>query len=106
MAAFEHARGNGPDRPDRLHWGLEPGNVAEGTPGEVAVPGSRYSTFETPGGAPQPASRRGYDLRARRSSTSSRVGTPAIAPAFVQLTAAAAFANQSWRSNDHPLTMP
>jgi len=105
MAAFEHARGNGPDRPDRLHWGLEPGIVAEGTPGGVAMPGSSYSTFESSGGA-RPPRRRGYDRRARRSSTSSSVGTPAIAPAFVQLTAAAAFANQSWRSNDHPLTMP
>ncbi len=46
------------------------------------------------------------DLRASRSSTSASVGTPPMAPAFVQLTAAAAFANQSWRSSGHPETMP
>ena len=85
--------------------------------------GTDYLTLEIPGRARPdcaafrralllPRLRRGelagsaQDLRASRSSTSASVGTPPIAPALVQLTAAAAFANQSWRSNDHPLTMP
>jgi len=107
MAAFELARHDRPAGPGRSQRGLEPGNVAEGAPSGVARPGSSYSTFESPG----PCSARagagtGYDRRASRSSTSASAGTPPMAPALVQLTAAAALANHSCRSRDQPLTMP